>query len=138
MDRKEFLSLIGLSTASVFAACLAGCSKSSGDTTSAPTNVDISLDLTLPANATLNTTGGYLYTGGVIVAKTTTGNYIAVSQACTHQGVSVQYQGSNQLFYCPSHGATFSNAGAVLSGPASASLRQYNTSLTGNILRIYS
>ena len=139
MDRKEFLSLIGFSTASVITSmCFGGCSKSSGDITSAPANVDITLDLTLPANAALNIAGGYLYTSGIIVAKTTAGNYIAVSQACTHQGVAVQYQGSNQLFYCPSHGATFSNTGAVLSGPASASLKQYNTSLMGNILRIYS
>ncbi len=139
MDRKEFLSLIGFSSASVIASmCFGGCSKSSGDITSAPTNVDISLDLSLPVNAALNTAGGCIYTGGVIVAKTTAGNYIAVSQACTHEGVSLQYQGGNQLFYCPSHGATFSNTGAVLSGPASVALKQYNTSLTDNILRIYS
>ncbi|MCW3093717.1 MAG: Rieske (2Fe-2S) iron-sulfur domain protein [Ferruginibacter sp.] len=140
MDRKEFLSLIGLGATSIFAAtCLGGCSKAaSGYTGSAPSNVDISLDLSLPVNASLNTSGGYLYTGGIIVAKTTAGTFIAVSQACTHEGVSVQYQGPNQRFYCPSHGATFSNTGAVTAGPASVALKQYNTSLNGNLLRIYS
>jgi cytochrome b6-f complex iron-sulfur subunit len=129
-----------LGTASIFAAtCLGGCSKAAaGYSPGTPTNVDINIDLTLPANAALNTAGGYIYTNGIIVAKTTAGAYIAVSQACTHQGVSVQYVGNNQLFYCPSHGASFSNTGAVLNGPTSVSLTQFKTSLNGTMLRVYS
>ena len=140
MERKEFLSLLGLSMGSIFGvACLDACSKSSSDyTPNVPANADISLDLSLPANAALNTPGGYIYTGGIIVAKTIAGNYIAVSQECTHQGVSVQYQAANQRFYCPSHGATFSETGAVTGGPAPTPLKQYNTSLTNNTLRVYS
>jgi cytochrome b6-f complex iron-sulfur subunit len=138
MERKEFLSLIGVGTASVFAAvCLGGCSKSSAGG-SAPSNVDFTLDLTLPANAALAVAGGYMYSGGIIIAKTTAGGYLAVSQSCTHEGVSVQYQAGNQRFYCPGHGATYSTTGAVTSGPAPTSLKQYNTSLTGNMLRVYS
>lgn len=140
MERKEFLSLLGFGTASVFAAtCLGACSKAaSGNFGSAPTNVDMSIDLSLPANAALNSTGGYIYNGGVIIAKTTAGTYIAVSQACTHEGVTVQYQGNNQHFYCPSHGAVFANSGAVISGPVSIALKQYNTALNGTLLRVYS
>ena len=42
MDRKEFLSQLGLTSTALFAAtCLGACSKSS-----APTNVDITIDLT--------------------------------------------------------------------------------------------
>jgi cytochrome b6-f complex iron-sulfur subunit len=138
MERKEFLSLIGYSGA-LFAACLAGCSKSAGGFTAPPpTNVDMNIDLTLPANANLTTAGGFIYTDGIIVAKTTAGTYIAISQACTHQGVSVQYQGNPQRFYCPSHGATFSNTGAVINSLASSPLTKYNTSISGNILRVYS
>lgn len=142
MERKEFLSLLGLSTVTIFAgACLAGCGKQSlsqGVTTPPPTGVDFTLDLSLPANATLNTDGGYVYSGGIIVARTTSGTYIAVSQACTHQGVTVQYVGSQKLFYCPSHGATFADNGAVISGPTSTALAQYKTSLSGSMLRVYS
>jgi cytochrome b6-f complex iron-sulfur subunit len=138
MERKEFLSLVGLGTASVFAAvCLGGCAKSSSGGT-APTNVDFTLDLTLPANAALVTAGGYIYSGGIIIAKTTAGSYLAVSQSCTHEGVSVQYQAANQRFYCPGHGATYSVTGAVTGGPAPSALKEYNTALTGNMLRIYS
>lgn len=138
MERKEFLSLLGLTGASAFAACI-GCSKSVGGYTApAPTNVNISLDLTQPANAALNNSGGFIYTNGIIVAKTTSGNYVAVSQACTHQGVSVQFVANGQEFYCPSHGATFSTTGAVTRGPANSPLQKYNTSLNGNILTITS
>lgn len=140
MERKEFLSLLGIGSMSVFStACLGGCSKANaGYSVAVPTGVDFTIDLSLPTNAVLNNSGGYIYSGGIIVAKTTVGGYIAVSQACPHEGVTVQYQGANQRFFCPSHGATFSNIGAVIGGPTNASLKQYNTSLTGSILRVYS
>jgi cytochrome b6-f complex iron-sulfur subunit len=140
MDRKEFISMVGFGSISVFAAaCLGGCNKNDiSSLTAAPSNVDFTLDLTQSANATLLVYGGYLYSGGVIVARTIAGNYIAVSQACTHQGVTVQYIGSSQEFYCPSHGATFSNTGAVTGGPAPGALKKYNTSLNGSMLRVYS
>jgi cytochrome b6-f complex iron-sulfur subunit len=141
MERKEFLSLLGLSTAGIFAgACLGSCSKTSATqgVVTAPTVVDFTIDLSLPANNNLASDGGYIYSNGIIVARTTAGNYVAVSQACTHEGVSVQYVSSQDLFYCPSHGAKYSDNGAVISGPTSVALKQYNTSLSGNSLRIYS
>ena len=144
MERKEFLSLIGLGSASALAAvCMGSCSKSTESTTTpgqptTPTNVNITLDLTLPANASLANSGGYIYTGGIIVAKTISGSFIAVSQSCTHQGTSIQYEGANQRFYCPNHGATFSDTGAVTNGPATTALKQYKTTLSGNILTITS
>jgi cytochrome b6-f complex iron-sulfur subunit len=140
MERKEFLSLLGLGTATIFAgACLSSCSKQSATGGSAaPTNVDFTIDLSLPANANLAANGGYIYSNGLIVASTAAGAYVAVSQACTHEGVSVQYVCSQDLFYCPSHGARYSDNGAVISGPTSTALKQYNTSLSGTSLRVYS
>jgi cytochrome b6-f complex iron-sulfur subunit len=139
MDRKEFLSLLGFGSASVaFASCLGGCAKSVGSATTAPSSVDFTLDLNQPANSGLQTNGGYLYNNGVLVAKTSAGAYIAVQQVCTHESVSVIYQGSSHRFYCDGHGATFSESGAVTGGPAPRSLKTYNTSLTGNVLRVYS
>ncbi len=136
MDRKEFLTALGYSSgALIFAACLGGCKKESDNTTPAP-NVDFILDLTQPANSALNTAGGYIYSNGVIVAKTTAGAIIAVSQACTHQGTSVQFQGANDRFYCPNHGATFNTSGGVTTGPATAALKQYTVTLTGNSVRV--
>ncbi len=138
MDRKEFLSTLGLGAAAfVCSYCLTGCQPLDNPIT-APTNVDFTLDLTAPANAALKSNGGYLYNAGVIVARTTTGAYVAVSQKCTHQGSNVQYVSSDNSFYCPSHGSDFATSGAVNRGPASSSLAAYHTTLNGTSLRVYS
>lgn len=138
MDRKSFLSSLGLSAGTVLvASCLGGCSKpDSPGSGSTPATVDFTLDLSQPANAALRTAGGYLYSNGVIVAKTLAGDIIAVSQTCTHQGVSVQFVGSNNSFFCPGHGAGFSTSGAVINGPATTSLKKYTVTITGNSVRI--
>jgi cytochrome b6-f complex iron-sulfur subunit len=75
---------------------------------------------------------------GIIVARTTSGAYLAVSQACTHEGTTVTYQLNGDRFFCPNHGSTFSTTGAVLNGPANRALTQYKTSLAGNNLRVFS
>ena len=138
MERKEFLSLLGMGASSLVLGCLAGCSKGQGISAAAPTNVDFTLDLTQAANARLNTNGGFIYSSGIIIARTLAGNYIAVSQTCTHQNFSVAYIASSNEFYCSAHGGTYSQTGKVISGPPPASLVQYNTSLNGNMLRVYS
>jgi cytochrome b6-f complex iron-sulfur subunit len=135
MDRKEFLAMFGISSAAfAIATCLNSCGKAQV-TNTAPT-VNFTMDLTQPSNAALQTNGGFLYVQGLIVARTNAGAFIAVSQACTHQGTSVVYQASASDFVCPAHGSTFAPNGAVGMGPATVSLKSYYTSLSGNILHI--
>jgi cytochrome b6-f complex iron-sulfur subunit len=135
LDRKEFLSLVGISAAAFgMSQCLQGCSKSNTGQPTAP-SVDFTLDLTNATNNALKNNGGYIYKNGVIVAKTMTGTYIAVSQACTHQGVSVVYEGTSG-FYCTAHGSSFSASGTVTGGPAGSNLKSYTTTLSGSNLRV--
>ncbi len=141
MDRKEFLTALGYSSGVlIFATCIGGCKKdSSPNNTPTPTTapvVDFTLDISQPANAALNTNGGFIYFNGVIVAKTTAGNIIAVSQACTHEGTTVQFQGGNNRFFCPNHGSTFNTSGGVTTGPATSALKQYTVTITGNLVRV--
>jgi cytochrome b6-f complex iron-sulfur subunit len=138
MDRKEFLSLLGISSAALaLTYCFGGCQPmNNGPTT--PSNVDFTLDLTNSANSSLDTNGGYVYHGGVIVARTVNGSYVAVSQYCTHAGGTVVYESRINDFYCPVHGSVFSTNGSVISRPASSALVKYNTSLSGTSLRVYS
>lgn len=137
MDRREFLSKFGIGAAAATCAyCISGCKPQDSGIT-APTNVDFTLDLTAPANSGLRSVGGYLVNNGVIVAHARSG-YIAVSAACTHQGTTIYFDGGNNIFVCPSHGSTFTASGSVINGPASSPLGQYNTKLTGNMLRVYS
>lgn len=141
MDRKDFLNSIGMSAAAFALINCIGCKKtedSSSTDTTGPTGVNFTLDLSLAANAALLTNGGSLVSNGVIVARTNTGSYIAVQRSCTHESYTLTYQSANSRFYCPNHGATFSENGAVTNGPASRALTVYNTQLTGTSLKVYS
>lgn len=144
MDRKEFLSLLGLTVGGgVAIACLNSCSKESAVTPGGNSGgnnsgkIDFTLNLADANNAVLNNNGGFLVKNGVIVARTQGGVYIAVAAACTHQGTIIQYQGNNQRFFCPNHGSTFSETGSVLNGPATGALKQYQTELSGSSLRVF-
>jgi cytochrome b6-f complex iron-sulfur subunit len=86
----------------------------------------------------LATNGGFLVSNRIIVARTTAGSFLAVSAICTHEGTTIQYQGSSNNFRCPNHGATFSATGQVTNGPANRPLTQYKTELTGTSLRVFS
>lgn len=135
MDRKEFLSQLGIGGASLFAAtCMQACSKDN----TAPSNVDFQLDLGTNAYASLKIPGNHVIVQGVIVALSTSNTYLAVSSSCPHQGVQVQFQSSQNQFICTAHNSVFTSTGARVSGPAPKGLTQYKTSLTGNILRVYS
>ncbi|MCX6296088.1 MAG: Rieske (2Fe-2S) protein [Bacteroidetes bacterium] len=134
MERKEFLALVGTSFAAItLASCLGSCKKEKN----AQPTVDFTLDLTAAANSALATNGGYIYSNSVIVARTMAGGYIAVAQACPHQGVSVVYQPSSGGFYCSAHGSAFSASGAVTAGPAGTALKQYTCDLSGTSLHVH-
>ena len=139
MNRKEFFARVGFGAAAVLApACLSGlvtsCS-SEGTPSAAPTGVDFIVDV---STGSLATNGGFMVTNGIVVARTIVGDFLAVSASCTHQGTSVNYNANGNNFICPNHGAQFTSAGIVTQGPASSNLKKYNTTLTGNSLRVYS
>lgn len=135
MNRKEFLSKVGFGVAAVMIpACitgLSGCKK----TDSGPTNVDFTIDISTGA---LSANGGYVVKNGVIVARTNSGTFLAVAAACTHEGSTINFNASGNKFVCPNHGAQFNSNGSVTKGPANTNLKQYNTSLSGTSLRIFS
>lgn len=137
MNRKDFLAQVGLGAAAMLVpACIGGlssCSKTNNN--SAPTNVDFTLDISTGA---LASNGGHLVQGAVLVARTLTGTFLAVSAACTHEGTNVNYNATGNNFICPNHGAKFSSTGSVTQGPAKTNLTQYKTTLTDTSLRVYS
>ena len=138
MDRKEFLSIIGLGAAAVAcSACLDACAPDA-QVAAPPTNVDFTLDLTAAQNASLKSVGGYIYQDSLIVARISNGSYVALSSICTHAGATVYYDLSINRFFCPSHGSTFATDGSVVIGPAGTPLKKYNTTLSGNSLRVFS
>jgi cytochrome b6-f complex iron-sulfur subunit len=135
MDRKEFLTAIGASGAGILlATCLGSCKKEFQAVV--PPDVDFVLDLSLPEAAPLQNNGGYIYKNGVVIARTVSGQLIAVAQACTHLGTSVEYQLNQNRFFCPNHGATFTTTGANISGPTTVPLKQYVVSVNGSIAQV--
>jgi cytochrome b6-f complex iron-sulfur subunit len=147
MERKDFIEKVGLSAASILIfGCMQGCSKSDSPaptpppgSNNPPKSIDFNINITNNPYTSLNTAGGFYVdkTNNIIIARTLTNEYLAVSSLCTHQQVLIDFQASNNRFFCSGHGSVFSTTGAVLNGPAAAPLKQYKTSLSGNILRIY-
>jgi cytochrome b6-f complex iron-sulfur subunit len=141
MTRKDFFSKVGFGAALVLVpACIGGlassCSDDDGSPVPAPTNVDFTLDI---STGTLANNGGFLVHNGIVVARTTSGGFLAVSATCTHQGTNVNYSAAGNKFICPNHGAQFSSTGVVTQGPASSNLAQYNTQLLdATHLRVFS
>ncbi len=137
MDRKDFLKatlgICGLAVAP--SALLQSCKKN--DST-APTNVNLSLDLSTSAYSTLNTVGGYVVTNGLIIFRLSTSEIIALSASCTHEGCTVTYDAANTRLRCPCHNGIFNTSGGVVSGPPPSALAKYTTSLSGNILTVKS
>ena len=145
MKRDEFLHLFGFGAAILLTGCLGSCSgradspQPGGASAPGAGPVDFTLDLNDPANARLNDPAfGYVYGagGGVIVAKTAAGAYVALSSACTHQGTTVDFQLGTNQFHCPNHGSLFNTSGAVAQGPAMGALKSYVVSQAGSVLRI--
>ena len=149
MERKDFIEQVGLSAASILIfGCMQGCSKSdspastphTGTTNPPPVKaIDFTINITTNPYTSLNTAGGFYVdkTNNIIIARTLTDEFLAVSSLCTHQQVLLDFQASNNRFYCSGHGSLFSTTGAVINGPAAAPLKQYKTTRTGNSLRVF-
>lgn len=136
MNREEFLKQLGVAALLTCTGnVMFGCSSQSDP---APANADFTLDLSSSQYSTLNTVGGSVAANGIIIARLSTTEFVALSRACTHEGTAVNYRSSQKDFLCPNHGARFSTTGSVLQGPANSSLRKYNTTLTGTSLRVFS
>jgi Rieske Fe-S protein len=131
ISRKDFLKSIGLGGAALMAV-LTSCS-SAADTTVTPSGV--SIDIT----TAVKNVGDYTYSSGIIIARISAGStaasFVALSKTCTHEDVTVTYEG-NGVFYCPRHGAQFSSTGSVKSGPASRSLTKYTVAVSGSTLTV--
>lgn len=143
MERKDFIEKVGMSGAALLVmGCLGSCSKSGSSGSGGTTNtnpVDFTINITTAPYNVLQNAGGFYVDSAtnVIIAKTSAGALIAVSSLCTHQAVTIEFQNTNNRFYCSGHGSTFSTTGAVTNGPATTALKAYKTALSGSLLRVY-
>lgn len=103
------------------------------------TRVNGVLSVTIDAASPLATVGNLAIvqstSGLFLVARTGQDTFSALSAICTHQTCTISgYSGST--FICPCHGSEFDTAGRVVRGPAVASLHQYATQFSNNVLTI--
>lgn len=101
-----------------------------------PINLSINNELTIPGNSLYFPGVGF---GGIIVYCETEGSYYAFDAACTNEiNNSCKVVNEGLLGTCSCCESQFILIGGYPSdGPASAPLKQYKTSLYGNILRVY-
>lgn len=140
MERREFISTVGISFAGACAVCLGACSKSNstGGTGNPPANVNFNIDL----SSSLLNIGSSLVQSGVIVVRIAAGNsassFTAVQVNCTHEGAHINFHSGQGIFICPNHGSQFSATGAVLMGPATSNLQRFNVTVNGSTLTVTS
>jgi Rieske Fe-S protein len=99
------------------------------------------LQLTLAQNKSLAKVGGVVTlalsdgsTIAIVRNSAATNGFIAMNLSCTHQGVTVEQQGTNWV--CPAHGSTFDKSGKVLRGPANSALFKYPVTATAKVVTI--
>ncbi|RAJ06834.1 Rieske Fe-S protein [Chitinophaga skermanii] len=153
MDRKDFLSGLGISLAAVCVGGLAACSKG-GDDTPTPNpgngngngngnggnNALLSIDL----NTQLKNLGDFTIANGVILIRTGAGNtaadFSALSSRCTHEGCTVAtFNNSTSLIECNApcgHGSRYTATGSVAQGPATSSLSKKTITVANNTLSV--
>jgi cytochrome b6-f complex iron-sulfur subunit len=71
----------------------------------------------------------------VLVARTAQDAFTALTAICTHEACTITGFRS-PTYVCPCHGSQYSTSGAVLSGPATRSLRTFPTQFAGTTLTI--
>jgi len=142
MERKEFLRSLGAGAAFALSfPCLQGCSKdgSAGGPQPIPTGVDFTIDLSSAEGQGLQNNGDFILKNEVVVAKNLQGEFIAASQICSHQQTDqVRFITDNGgIFHCFTHGSEFNQNGVPLNNITNNPLKIFNTSLSGNLLRVF-
>ena len=155
MNRKEFINQAGKGAAfALFFGCMSACKKKEKDKgiqAPVPEIVDFTIDVTAPEYANLQDVEvGWVDVGKVVVAKKSDGTYIAATKNCTHEGYYtpiIEYYPYNSTtqqpldhFFCSEHSGEFLSDGTGIAGTTvdGTTLYLYNTTLTGNMLRVYS
>ncbi|HWB24306.1 MAG TPA: ubiquinol-cytochrome c reductase iron-sulfur subunit [Chitinophagaceae bacterium] len=140
MQRRHFINNLAQMTTFVTAtSLLAACSKSSGNPSGNGTGSGSTL-LSANLDSELTNVGDSKVMGTNIVIREATGNtassFIALSLICTHQGCTVNFDGTNDVFNCPCHGSKYDGAGKVINGPATKPLNKLTVTVTGSDLTV--
>jgi cytochrome b6-f complex iron-sulfur subunit len=122
--RRTFLAQSAVIAAAV---ALAACGAS-GDSPTSPTLTGTTT-LKLSDYPVLNGVGGIalvtISSAPFAVVRTGASSFVTLSRVCTHEGTTVNVNGSG--FLCPNHGAQFNASGTWIGGQVTTSLHSYPT-----------
>lgn len=132
MNRREFISLVGVS-ASV---SVAACNSQSAETVASDARSD-GFEVVGTVSA-LDKTGQLLNedlaAGKALVIRdpANANQVIAVNPTCTHAGCNVAWVQDQKAFVCPCHDSKFASNGSVQKGPAKKPLATYTAKFEGD------
>ncbi len=145
ISRRKFIRLgaafgVGAAGVSLAAACGGGSGESSSSgggsasrggasTTSGGGGAIAEEQAVAPGTATTFTNSG----DPAVLVHLESGDFVAYSAVCPHQGCTVEYQQDSGQLACPCHGSAFdpADSGAVLSGPAQQPLSDIPVEVRG-------
>ncbi len=141
MERRDFVSNMGLMLALACAGGLAACSKGSADM---PGPGGGGGAFTANLDTELQNVGQFKIGGGAIVIRVAAGNtpasFTALNSTCTHESCTVATFNSNtNLIECNApcgHGSRYTTTGAVQTGPATRALTKKTVTINGNTLTV--
>ena len=141
--RRRFLVLVPAAVGlGALPTVLTGCGGSSGtpiDGTVTVQNGEATLLFsqfpklqTVGGAAVVSTSSG----GDYLVIRTSASQAAALTAVCTHAHCLVGYDAGAERLVCPCHGSEYSTNGAVLRGPAIASLSTFSATLVATGITI--
>lgn len=140
MKRREFISLVGVSSATplIISACTPKASQPVANSPSADGFQEIGTLTELEQKQQLlGENLGERDNKALIIRNPTDNNQlIAVNPTCTHAGCTVTWESEEQVFVCPCHDSQFSSDGKVLEGPATEPLASYQVKLEGDSILV--
>ena len=104
---------------------------SQGRFTGSGVNVDVAGSLTEVGGAVLVES----IAGVFLLSRTSASAFTAIDAVCSHQSCTVS-GADGSVYVCPCHGSRYDRNGRVLQGPATASLRQFQTTFASNVVTI--
>jgi cytochrome b6-f complex iron-sulfur subunit len=135
--------LHGIGAAALGGLALGGCGQQGTDLSTAATTTcggNTCIDLSDAANSALATVGGAMVIdlGSDTVAVIRTGDtaVVALSDVCTHDRCTMDYDAGADQLTCPCHGSVFSLDGRVVRGPANRAVKVYTAALASNTITI--
>jgi len=136
MDRKEFISKLGIGAAFVLTTpCIIGCTKDGGE----EELLDVDFTVDLNEFDSLRSPGSYIIKNNIVVANNINNQFIAATVKCSHEGLNqIKYDKFADNWECTAHGARYTQGGAGLNANGAGGLTTYNVTQDGDTLRIFS